>query len=128
MNLKAELKKIDDAEKALHKQINNEVALEQEIQEVAKYTAKCLAVTPMCSMSIQGRNFIAVVRSYSNERNEKCFQVAAREKTLIETPTATVLKADLVVDKEYTMKENLEACIKALLGHITGYIRPEALD
>lgn len=128
MNLKKELEKFDLAEKALHKQIDDEVALENEIQEVAKYTARQLSSKPMAFMSIQKRDFVVLAVNQFDAQGRRCIQVVAREKTLIDTINATIIKADLVVDTNYTMEENLLACIKALLGHITGHIKPEALE
>lgn len=128
MNIKKELEKIDKAEKALRKQIDDEVNLEQEIQEVSKYTAKILNGSPMAPFSIQGRNFMVVAAVYSNEQNEQCIQLVAREKLNIEISTPTVIKADLVIDTNYTREENLVGGLKALLGHITGHIKPEAMD
>lgn len=128
MNIKKELKRIEEAEKALRKQIDDEINLEQEIQEVSKHTAKLLSNNPMAPFSIQGRDFIVVAAVHTNEQNEQCIQLAAREKLRIDIATPTVIKADLVIDTNYTKEENLIGGLKALLGHITGHLKPEVLD
>lgn len=128
MSKVVDLKAIEKAEKALHKKIDAEVSLEKEIHEVARYTAKALENKPMAPFSIQGRDFILVAAIYSNDIGEKCIQLVAREKLKVEVSTPTVIKADLVIDNRYSKEENLVAGIKAILGHVTGYIKPEVLD
>lgn len=128
MNLKAELDHLDKAEKALIKKIDDEVALEEEIQEVSTFTAKCMLSKPIVPMSIQGRDFLVVSQQYKNESNELCINIVAREKTLIDIGNAKVIKADLVIDTNYTIEENLCVGVKALLGHITGLIKPEVME
>lgn len=125
---KTDLKMIEKAEKALHKQIDSEISLEEEIQEVASYTARLLENKPMALFSIQGRDFAIVAATYTNDIGQSCIQLVAREKLKIEISTPTVIKADLVIDTNYTKEENLVAGIKAILGHVTGYIKPEVLD
>lgn len=127
MNMNEELKKINEAEKALHKQIDDEVALEEEIQEVALYTAKALENNPMAPFTIQNRDFILVAATHAGNKGEKKIQLVAREKLAIMTPDAKIIKADLTIDTNYTKEENLTAGIKAILGHITGCIKPEVL-
>lgn len=128
MNIQEELKKFDEAEKALTKQIDDEVALEEEIQEVALYTAKTLANNPMAPFTIQNRDFIVVAATHTGAKGEPMIQLVAREKLAILTPDAKIIKADLTIDTNYTKEENLIAGIKAILGHITGCIKPEVLD
>lgn len=128
MNINSELKRLQLAEKALHKKIDDEVALEQEIQEVSLYTARALENRPMVPFSIQGRNFILVAAVSSSPKGKKMIQLVAREKLAVITPDATIIRADLTIDTNYTKEENLAAGIKAILGHITGCIKPEALD
>lgn len=128
MNIEKELKKFDEAEKALTKQIDDEIALEEEIQEVAAYTAKALENKPMVPFSIQGRDFIVVAAMHDGPKGERMIQLVAREKLAIISPQAKIIKADLVIDTNYTKEENLVAGIKAILGHITGHIKPEVLE
>lgn len=122
------LKEIMEMEQKLHKQIDDEVKREEEINEIAIYTAKKLQYAPMVPFSIDGRDFVLVVANYNNARGMRCMQLVAREKTIIETPTAKIIKADLEIDTNYTLEENLVVGIKALLGHITGCIKPEVLE
>nr|DAV25169.1 MAG TPA: hypothetical protein [Caudoviricetes sp.] len=128
MNINEELKKFDEAEKALTKQIDDEVALEEEIQEVALYTAKALANSPMVPFTIQNRDFIVVAATHKGPKGEPMIQLVAREKLAIVTPEAKIIKADLIIDTNFTKEENLIAGIKAILGHITGCIKPEVLE
>ena len=128
MTKKVDLKAIEKAEKALHKQIDKEVSLEKEIHEVARHTAKALENKPMAPFSIQGREFIIIAGIHTNDIGEKCIQLVAREKLKVEVSTPTVIRADLVIDNRYSKEENLVAGIKAILGHVTGYIKPEVLD
>ena len=102
MNIQEELKKFDEAEKALTKQIDDEVALEEEIQEVALYTAKTLANNPMAPFTIQNRDFIVVAATHTGAKGEPMIQLVAREKLAILTPDAKIIKADLTIDTNYT--------------------------
>lgn len=122
------LKKIEAEEKRINKSIDDEVSLDKEIDEVANITASSLEKSPMVVMSIQSRDFVVVNKVYKNEKNKNCIQIAAREKTAIDVATPKILKADFGMDIKYSLKENLAVGIKALLGHITGRIKPETLD
>ena len=128
MSLEQELNKIKEAEKEWNKIINNEVILEREIEDVARITANILENKPFAPFEIDKREFIVIATTYNNEKNNKCIQLVAREKTKIETSTAKIIKADFELDTNYSKKENLITGIKALLGHITGLIKPETLD
>lgn len=127
MSIEQELKKIITAEEEWHKAINNEIALENEIKEVSEIVANTLKNKPMALMCIQNRTFVVIAATYHNNQMSKCIQLVAREKTEIVTAKSNIIKANLVVDTNYTMKENLTCGIKALLGHITGLIKPEVL-
>lgn len=128
INIKAELEKIEKAEKELHKIIDDEVELEAEIKEVSEKAALDLEMRPMTMIEIQGRKFMLIASLYNDNKNSRHILIVAREKTELITPSSTILKADALIDTNYTKKENLVCCIKGLLGHITGYIKPEALD
>lgn len=127
MDLQKELKHIEEAEKALHKKIDDEVTLEKEIDEVAKFTAKQLANKPMVPFSIQGEDYF-IIAAVQNLGNVMKIELVARKVDKIVTPNSKVIRANLEVDPEYTKEENLIAGIKAILGHITGCIKPEVLD
>lgn len=127
MSLEQELKNIEKAEKNLHKLIDDEVALEEEIKEVSEIVATQLSNKPMAAMYIQNREFIVMATTYQ-KANNKSMQIVAREKSLIETSKAKIIKADFVIDTNYTKRENLVTGIRALLGHITGLIKPENLS
>lgn len=127
MNLQKELKHIEEAEKALHKKIDDEVTLEKEIDEVAKFTAKQLANKPMVPFSIQGEDYF-IIAAVQNLGNVMKIELVARKVDKLVTPNSKVIRANLEVDPEYTKEENLIAGIKAILGHITGCIKPEVLD
>ena len=115
-------------EQKLHKQIDDEVKREEEIDEIAQYTARQLAVNPMVPFSIDNRDFLLVAAMYNDNVGNRCIQLVAREKTAILTPNAKIIKANMELDINYTKEENLVVGIKALLGHITGCIKPEVLD
>lgn len=125
--MNADLKLINTIEENLHKKIDDQVKLEEEIEEVAKYTAHNLINNPMTAMTIQNRDFILVMTEHRTNE-DRLIQIAAREKNAILTPMATIIKADFVIDTNYSKEENLIAGVKAILGHITGYIKPETLD
>ena len=125
--MNADLKLINTIEENLHKKIDDQVKLEEEIEEVAKYTAHNLVNNHMTAMTIQNRDFILVMTEHKNNE-DRLIQIAAREKNAILTPMATVIKADFIIDTNYSKEENLIAGVKAILGHITGYIKPETLD
>lgn len=127
MDLQKELKHIEEAEKALHKKIDDEVTLEKEIDEVAKFTAKQLANKPMVPFSIQGEDYF-IIAAVQNLGNVMKIELVARKVDKLVTPNSKVIRANLEVDPEYTKEENLIAGIKAILGHITGCIKPEVLD
>lgn len=127
MDLQKELKHLEEAEKALHKKIDDEVTLEKEIDEVAKFTAKQLANKPMVPFSIQGEDYF-IIAAVQNLGNVMKIELVARKVDKIVTPNSKVIRANLEVDPEYTKEENLIAGIKAILGHITGCIKPEVLD
>ena len=122
------LKEITEIEQILHKKIDDDVKQEEEIDEIAKYTAQQLSLNPMVPFSINGRDFLVVAAMYNNSAGERCIQLVAREKNTILTPNAKVIKANMVLDTNYTKEENLIVGIKALLGHITGCIKPEVLE
>lgn len=126
MSLEQDLKNIETAEKNLHKLIDDEVSLEEEIKEVSNVVATQLENKPMALMCIQNREFIVMATTYNN-LNRKSMQIVAREKQIIETSKSKILKADFVIDENYTKRENLVTGIKALLGHMTGLIKPESL-
>lgn len=127
MNLSQELKHLEKAEKALHKKIDAEVALEEEIDEIAKFTAKQLTNKPMVPFSINGDDYF-IIAATQNLGNVMKIELVARKVDKIATPSTKLLRANLEVDPEYTKEENLIAGIKAILGHITGCIKPEVLD
>ena len=124
MNIDKEIKKIEETEKAFLKQIDDENILEKEIDDIAKYTAEKLSKEMAASFTIQNRTFIVIASTYNDHKN---IQLVAREKTKIDTPNAKIIRADLEMDLSYTKQENLIVGIKALLGHITGYLKPEAI-
>lgn len=125
--MNADLTLINKIEENLHKKIDDQVKLEEEIEEVAKYTAQKLINSPMTAMTIQNRDFILVMTEHRTNE-DRLIQIAAREKNAILTPMATVIKADFVIDTNYSKEENIIAGVKAILGHITGHIKPETLD
>lgn len=127
MDYSKELKHIEKAEKALHKKIDDEVALEEEIDEIAKFTAKQLANKPMVPFSIKEEDYF-IIAATQNLGNIIKIELVARKVDKIATPNSKIIRANLEVDPEYTKEENLIAGIKAILGHITGCIKPEALD
>jgi hypothetical protein len=127
MNVELQLKDIEKAEKVFHGQIDYENTLEAEIQEVAKFTAKVLSTKPICQFTIQNRNFL-IIPSFYKKRNIRCIQLVAREIVKVDLSTAKVLRANLEIDDRCTVEENLICGIRALLGHITGLIKPEKLD
>ena len=127
MDLQKELKHLEEAEKALHKKIDSEVALEEEIDEVAKFTAQQLANKPMVPFSIQGEDYF-IIAATQHLGNVMKIELVARKVDKLVTPNSKVIRANLEVDPEYTKEENLIAGIKAILGHITGCIKPEVLD
>lgn len=127
MNIEAELKAIEKAEKAMHKAIDDETNLEKEIISVAEIVANNLENNPFANMEIQNRSFLVLATLYNNPKGERCISLVAREKSKIVTPQSTVIKADLLLDEEYSKRENLVCGIKALLGHITGLIKPEVM-
>lgn len=120
------LSDIKKAEAELHKQIDDEVKIDEEIEEVAKVTARALESKPMAHMQIENRDFLVVAALTGTV--PRILTVVAREKTRIATPTSKVIKANVELDMRYTKQENLEGAIKAILGHITGRIKPEVLD
>lgn len=122
------LKAIEKEEKKLHKIIDDELELEEEIREVAEKASQDLNYKPMAGIEIQGREFILVASFYNDGYGKRHILVVARERTKLVAPRTTILKADAELDENYTKKENLLCCIKGLLGHITGYIKPETLD
>ena len=128
MSLEQELNKFKEAEKAWNKVIDSEVSLEKEIEDIAKITANILENKPFAPFEVDGREFIVIATTYNNEKNNKCIQLVTREKTKIQTSTAKIIRADFELDTNYSKKENLITGIKALLGHITGVIKPETLD
>lgn len=123
-----DLKRMDEDEKALRKKIDDEIKLDEEIDEISETTARLLESNMMTTFSIQERDFVVIATTYRNQLNAPCIQIVAREKTKIDLSQARVLRADLEIDMNYTRKENLVSGIKALLGHITGRIKPEVLD
>lgn len=128
MSIKSDIEKIKLAEDRLHKQIDDEINLSTEITEVSNFTAKRLTAKQLAPMSIQGRDFLTSVGTYVNDKNKTCIQVVAREKTAIDIGQAKIYRAEVEIDTQYTMEENLVSCIKAMLGHITGLLKPEVLD
>lgn len=128
MSEKQDLKKIEEAEKEWINSIDKDINKENEIEEISKYTADILENNLFAFFEIDNRKFIVVPRIYYNNKNQKSIQLVAREKTHIATPDNKIIKADFVIDKNYTNKENLVTGLKALLGHITGIIKPETLD
>lgn len=125
--MNADLTLINKIEENLHKKIDDQVKLEEEIEEVAKYTAHNLINNHMTAMTIQNRDFVLVMTEHRTNE-DRAIQIAAREKNAILTPMATIIKADFVIDTNYSKEENLIAGVKAILGHITGHIKPETLD
>lgn len=123
--MKISEKAIKKAQKALHKQIDTEVSIEKEIHQVADYTTKQLLKGPFTPFQIQGRTFIVVMST--TETPVKTIMLSAREKLVVETGNDVVIKAKAEIDMEYSFEENISCCVKALLGHITGYIKPEQL-
>ena len=128
MSLEQELNKFKEAEKAWNKVIDSEVSLEKEIEDIAKITANILENKPFAPFEIDEREFIVIATTYNNEKNNKCIQLVTREKTKIQTSTAKIIRGDFELDTNYSKRENLITGIKALLGHITGVIKPETLD
>ena len=88
--LDKKLKEIEKIEQKLHKQIDDEVKREDEINEIAQYTARQLSLNPMVPFSIDGREFLLVAAMYNDAKGNRCIQLVAREKTILATPTRMV--------------------------------------
>ena len=127
MNINAELKKAQEIEKVLHKKIDSEVDLEREIDEVAKYTAKALEKRPIAAFTIQKRDFIVIATMKEGPKTGSVIELVAREKPKIITPNEKIYRANLTIDTDYSKEENLTVGIKAILGHVTGHIKPEVI-
>lgn len=126
MNISRELKHLEEAEKALHQKIDSEVSLEEEIDEISKFTAKQLTNKPMVPFSIQEEDYF-IIAATQNLGNSIKIELVARKVSKLVTANSRIIRANLEVDPRYTKEENLIAGIKAILGHITGHIKPEVL-
>ena len=110
-------------EQKLHKQIDDEVKREEEIDEIAQYTARQLAVNPMVPFSIDNRDFLLVAAMYNDNVGNRCIQLVAREKTAILTPNAKIIKANmdiriLIDNKLGNAKLIINEGLKLLRAHI----------
>lgn len=128
MSLEQNLKIANEIEKNLNKKIDDEVNLDNEIISVAEYVSGLLDKNPIVPFEIQNRHFVAIASTYFNNINRKCIQIVAREKTQIVSPRSKIIKANIEIDEEYSMTENLNCALKGLLGHIVGKLKPQALD
>lgn len=143
IELQSQLKKLSKMEKELTDELENEIKAEEEIEKQSESIAEMLIKKPKLRTIIDGKQFCITFKIQPiliKQRHVTTGEIKENPIDHIVLIIADVNKYALAggkympfvtkakIDKNYSLKDNLKASIKAFIGHITGRIEVGELE
>lgn len=130
-------------EEALNKQIDQEIEEDREFEELCDLITTGIVTISKYKAKVDGKEFMFTMKV--QPMMVEMFNVRTKKKETISREHIVLFAADInkfklsggkyipfvaksMIDKKYSLKDNARAVVKAMVGKITGNIKPEVLD
>ena len=121
---------LDQLQKELMDQIDQEAEIEKNITESAKVIAQELLTKKRTRAVIDEKTFSLAYHSYQNEKEVTYLCIIAINELHFKISSGNYrpYKVEAELDTEYSELENLEMIVESFIRHLAGMIKPEEIQ
>jgi len=121
---------LDQLQKELMDQIDQEAEIEKNITESAKVIAQELLTKKRTRAVIDEKNFSLAYHSYQNDNGIMMLCILAINEFHFKLSNGNYrpYKVEAELDQDYSEVENLEMIVESFIRHLAGMIKPEEIQ